>query len=46
MREAQTKADNLKADKNKMSGEIGKLMKDGKKDEAEKIITQIAEMAK
>ena len=46
MREAQTKADNLKADKNKMSGEIGKLMKDGKKDEAEKIKTQIAEMAK
>ena len=46
VREAQTKADNLKADKNKMSGEIGKLMKDGKKDEAEKIKTQIAEMAK
>ena len=28
VRDAQTKADNLKAEKNKMSGEIGKLMKD------------------
>ena len=46
VREAQTKADNLKADKNKMSGEIGKLMKDGKADEANKIKEQIAEMAK
>ena len=30
VREAQTKADNLKGEKNKMSGEIGKLMKDKK----------------
>ena len=37
VREVQVKVDGLKADKNKLSGEIGKLMKDGKKDEAEKI---------
>ena len=37
VREVQVKADNLKAEKNKLSGEIGKLMKDGKKDEAMKI---------
>ena len=37
VRDAQTKADNLKADKNKMSGEIGKLMKDKKIDEANEI---------
>ena len=29
------KVDGLKADKNRLSGEIGKLMKDGKKEEAE-----------
>ena len=46
VREAQTKADTLKADKNKMSGEIGKLMKDKKIDEANKIKEKIAEMAK
>jgi len=45
VREAQVKVDTLKADKNKLSGEIGKLMKDGKKDEAEKIKKQIAESA-
>ena len=45
VREAQTKADNLKADKNKMSGEIGKLMKDKKIDEANKIKEEIAKMA-
>ena len=37
VRETQTKGDNLKAEKNKMSGEIGKLMKDKKIDEANKI---------
>ena len=37
VREVQVKADGLKADKNRLSGEIGKLMKDGKKDEAAKI---------
>ena len=31
VREVQVKADGLKADKNRLSGEIGKLMKDGKK---------------
>ena len=46
VREAQTKADNLKADKNKMSGEIGKLMKEKKTDEANEIKEKIAEMAK
>ncbi len=45
VREAQTKADTLKADKNKMSGEIGKLMKDKKIDEANKIKEEIAKMA-
>ena len=45
VREAQTKADNLKAEKNKMSGEIGKLMKDKKIDEANKVKEEIAKMA-
>ena len=45
VREAQTKADTLKADKNKMSGEIGKLMKDKKIDEANKVKEEIAKMA-
>ncbi|MBR6136950.1 MAG: serine--tRNA ligase [Bacilli bacterium] len=43
VREVQVKVDTLKADKNKLSGEIGKLMKDGKRDEAEEIKKQIAE---
>ena len=45
VREAQTKADSLKAEKNKMSGEIGKLMKDKKIDEANEIKAKIAGMA-
>ena len=45
VREAQTKADNLKAEKNKMSGEIGKLMKDKKIDEANKVKEEIGKMA-
>ncbi len=44
-REAQTKADNMKADKNKKSSEIGLLMKDKKIDEANKIKEEIAKMA-
>ena len=44
VREAQTRADNLKADKNKMSSEIGALMRDGKKEEAEELKKKIAEM--
>ena len=45
VREVQVKADGLKADKNRLSGEIGKLMKDGKKDEAAKIKEEITKMA-
>ncbi len=45
VREVQVRADGLKADKNKLSGEIGKLMKDGKKDEAEAIKAEIAKTA-
>ena len=45
VREVQVRADGLKADKNRLSGEIGKLMKDGKKDEAAKIKEEIAKMA-
>ena len=45
VREVQVKADGLKADKNRMSGEIGKLMKEGKRDEAEKIKADIAKTA-
>ena len=45
VREVQVKVDGLKAEKNKLSGEIGKLMKDGKKDEAEEIKKKIAEEA-
>ena len=45
VRDVQVRVDTLKADKNKLSGEIGKLMKDGKKDEADAIKKQIAESA-
>ena len=45
VREVQVKADGLKAEKNKLSGEIGKLMKDGKKEEAEEIKKTIQENA-
>lgn len=45
VREVQVKADGLKAEKNKLSGEIGKLMKEGKKDEAEAIKKTIQENA-
>ena len=43
VREVQVKADGLKAEKNKLSGEIGKLMKEGKKDKAEGIKKTIQE---
>lgn len=43
VREVQVRVDTLKADKNKLSGEIGKLMKDGKKEEAEEVKKTIAE---
>ena len=44
VREVQVKADSLKADKNKQSGEIGKLMQQGKKDEAEEIKKKVSSM--
>ncbi len=45
VREIQTKGDNLKAEKNKMSGKIGKLMKDKRQDEANKIKEEVTKMA-
>ena len=46
VREVQVKMDGMKAEKNKLSGKIGLLMKDGKKSEAEKIRKEIAKSAK
>ena len=45
VREVQVKADGLKADKNHMSSEIGKLMRDGKRDEAEEVKKKISSMS-
>ena len=45
VRDAQTNADRLKAEKNKMSSEIGKLMKEQKLDEVNAIKEKIANMA-
>ena len=45
VREVQVRVDGLKADKNRLSGEIGKLMKDGKKEEAEEVKKTIAKDA-
>ena len=45
VREVQVKADGLKADKNKLSGQIGALMKDGKRDEADKLKEKVSETA-
>ena len=44
VRETQTKKDGLKAEKNKLSGQIGLLMRDKKQEEANKIKEQIKEM--
>ena len=44
VRETQTKADALKADKNKMSGEIGKLMAQKEIDKANEIKAKVGEM--
>ena len=44
VRDAKVKGDNLRAEKNKLSGEIGKLMRDGKKEETEDIKKKIADM--
>ena len=43
-REAKTKADNLRSDKNKKSGEIGLLMRDKKVEEANALKLEIAKM--
>ncbi len=45
VREVQVKVDGLKADKNKLSNEIGKLMSEKKIDEANKVKEKIAESA-
>ena len=45
-RELQTEGDNLKADKNKLSKNIGALMASGKKEEAEEIKKKIADSSK
>jgi seryl-tRNA synthetase len=45
VREVQSKCDNLKAEKNKKSSEIGKLMKEKKTDEANNVKEEIAKMA-
>ena len=45
-RTLQKEGDDLKAEKNRVSKEIGLLMKDGKKDEAEKVKEKVAEYAK
>ena len=44
-RETKSKCDDLKAEKNKMSAEIGKLMRDGKKEKAENIKKKISKFA-
>ena len=43
-RESKAKGDTLRGEKNKLSASIGELMRDGKKDEAEKIKKKIAKM--
>ena len=44
-RKAQQEADNIKAEKNKLSKEIGALMAQGKKEEAENVKKAVAEKA-
>jgi len=44
-REAKLEGDNLRSAKNKLSSEIGTLMREGKKDEAEKIKEQVSKNA-
>ena len=43
-RESQQKLDSNKAEQNKLSKQIGALMKEGKKDEANEVKTQVAEL--
>ena len=45
-REAKLKGDELRAKRNSLSSEIGNLMKSGKKDEAEKMKTEVQEINK
>ena len=45
VREVQVKLDGIKAEKNKLSGEIGKLVKEGKQEEVEQIKNKIKESA-
>ena len=44
VREVQARCDALKADKNKKSGEIGKLMKDKLMDEANKVKEKVSNL--
>ena len=44
VREVKQKGDALRADRNRMSKEIGGLMKNGQREEAEKIKAQVKEM--
>ena len=44
VREVKQKGDSLRADRNRMSKEIGGLMKNGQKEEAEKVKAQVKEM--
>lgn len=44
-REAKLEGDNLRSEKNKLSSQIGSLMREGKKDEAESIKVKVAETA-
>ena len=44
VREVKQKGDSLRADRNRMSKEIGGLMKAGKKEEAEKVKAQVKDM--
>lgn len=44
-RDSKTKADNLKAEKNKISAQIGNLMREGKKDEAQALKDKVSNMA-
>jgi seryl-tRNA synthetase len=45
LRAAKTRGDELRANRNTLSREIGGLMKDGKKDEAEEVKKKVTEMA-
>lgn len=44
VREVKQKGDQMRADRNRMSKEIGGLMRDGKKDEAESVKAKVSEM--